>query len=175
MINSIRTLDQSYYHMLPSTLNRDKDQVVSRWAKRKSKRAKERLGNNPNCRKNATVQHNILMVDQLWLWRIHGRDKSEPDIVITCFPSRKGVQAQTQAQTSREVDNLQENILQNRNIHQRGLIKGTSDLVSRILTECCQTLDRHQHLQTVDFLQMFQSTIGETVRDSRDELILIWS
>lgn len=48
-----RTLDQYSYYMLKSTERRDKDQVVSRWAKKQEKPKKEVP---------------IIMVDQLWLW-----------------------------------------------------------------------------------------------------------
>jgi hypothetical protein len=34
--------------------------------------------------------HNILVVDQLWMWVISRFQESEPDIVITCFPIDKG-------------------------------------------------------------------------------------
>ena len=60
-----RTLDQSYYYMLESTKVRDKDQVSTRWAR------------NPLFnRKNRP--HNILMVDQCWLWVV--REKVDPKV-----------------------------------------------------------------------------------------------
>lgn len=141
--------------MLSSTSDRDRDQVVSRWVKREAKRAKAVTGNFLK----AAEPHNILMVDQLWLWYIPSQNDSEPDTVITCFPSRKGVQHPM----SREVDDLQANVLRSHNTHPRDLICNASNLVSRILTVCCGSLDRHQPAKSVDFMQMFQSTIGEAV------------
>ncbi|KAL9596063.1 MAG: hypothetical protein Q9219_006049 [cf. Caloplaca sp. 3 TL-2023] len=58
-----RTLDQSYYHAI-STEDRDNDQVVYRFTKRKLKEKK------------------IFMVDQLWLWVLGN------DLIITSFPQR---------------------------------------------------------------------------------------
>ncbi|KAF2274003.1 uncharacterized protein EI97DRAFT_142312 [Westerdykella ornata] len=68
-----RTLDQYYYHMLGNTRERDTDQVVSRWAHNV---------------KNMHL-HNILMVDQLWLWST--RRAGNFDYVISSFPGRIGV------------------------------------------------------------------------------------
>jgi hypothetical protein len=50
-----RTLDQAYYYTLPSTLDRDSDQVVFRYLK-----SPEEI--NPP----------VLMVDQCWLWVLGG-------------------------------------------------------------------------------------------------------
>ena len=75
--------------------------------------------------------------------------------------------------TSAEVDDLQATVLRSQNLHPRALIRDTSGLVSRILTVCCRTLDRHQQIDTVKFLQMFQSTIGEAAGDSEYSKILI--
>src|SRR4051812_19875699 len=73
LINLFRTLDQSSYHMLSSTSWRDRDQVVTRRAEKENLKS-----------------HNMLMVDQLWMWIIKGRD-DESDTVISSFPSRQGV------------------------------------------------------------------------------------
>jgi hypothetical protein len=145
--------------MLSSTSDRDKDQVVSRRAKKELRKAKTESQNSLQGSENVPEQHNILMVDQLWLWYIPGQSDSEPDTVITSFPSRKGVQVRR----SGEVDDLQTTVLRSQNLHSRDLIHNTADLVSRILTVCCRTLDRHQHVKTVEFLQMFQNSIGDAV------------
>ena len=54
-----RTLDQYYYHTMKDTTQRDRDQVVFRWAKKMWPDEPEHV-------------HNILMVDQLWLWILDG-------------------------------------------------------------------------------------------------------
>lgn len=88
-----RTLDQSYFHMLGDTTARDKDQVVSRWA---------------SCEKHGSTRrpHNMLMVDQLWLWLIKSSDRNEPDTIISSFPSRSGIDS-----TTRQVDDIQGTVL----------------------------------------------------------------
>jgi hypothetical protein len=163
--------------MLSSTSERDKDQVVSRWMKRVSKGAGKVPEKSSNASKITAVRHNILMVDQLWLWCIPGNTESDPDTVITCFPSRTGVevaQSSDVGESSAEVDDLQGAVLRTQNLHPRALIRDTAGLVSRILTVCCRTLDRHQQIDTVKFMQMFQSTIGEAVSwRSQDGKLLI--
>ena len=54
-----RTLDQYYYHTMKDTSFRDEDQVVFRYAKKMWPEKDE-------------SEHNILMVDQLWLWVLDG-------------------------------------------------------------------------------------------------------
>lgn len=54
-----RTLDQYYYHTMKDTTERDEDQVVYRYAKKMWPEEHESV-------------HNILMVDQLWLWILDG-------------------------------------------------------------------------------------------------------
>lgn len=54
-----RTLDQYYYHTMKDTTERDEDQVVYRYAKKMWPEENESV-------------HNILMVDQLWLWILDG-------------------------------------------------------------------------------------------------------
>ncbi|KAG8530261.1 uncharacterized protein KY384_004762 [Bacidia gigantensis] len=58
-----RTLDQFYYHAI-STDDRDEDQVVYRYTKKKEKEVK------------------VFMVDQLWMWILGN------DLIVTSFPQR---------------------------------------------------------------------------------------
>jgi hypothetical protein len=167
--------------MLSDTLVRDRDQVVTRRARKEARRSTKESsesdtdadqiaphastidGNlgNTHSRENV-APHNILMVDQLWLWYFKSPEGSGiPDTLITSFPSREGVKMME----SGAVDNLQASVLRNQNIHSRNPILTAAELISRIISVCCRTLDRHQHLKSVEFLQMFQSTIGDTVRD----------
>ncbi|OJD31678.1 ankyrin repeat protein [Diplodia corticola] len=133
-----RTLDQSYYNMLKDTSYRDRTQVVSRCAKLEWQ-------DSPD--------HNVLMVDQLWLWFLKGKD-GKPDTIITSFPSREGA---TYPQSTREADDLQGTILDPTD---RKCISESTDLVSRILSVCCNAFDRHQHLESINFLYFFESAIG---------------
>jgi hypothetical protein len=61
-----RTLDQFYYYMLDNTRARNRDQVVSRYA-----------ANNQMLPKQQPV---VMMVDQLWLWMIEGRENTMASI-----------------------------------------------------------------------------------------------
>jgi hypothetical protein len=176
--NNDRTLDQSYYYMLPNTSERDIDQVVSRRAVKEARRSHkdsniskihndtdttaEKESDNQSHQTIVEIleSHNILMVDQLWLWFIKSSDPGKPDIVITSFPTREGVKGKD----SSAVDDLQASVLKNPTIHSRSPILSTQDLVSRIMTVSCRTLDRHQYLKSVEFLQLFQSTVGDAVR-----------
>ena len=86
-----RTLDQSYYHMLNDIEKRDSDQVVDRWAQKstrlESKRQKYDLNDNRDedvaevsqameeaDRETLSHSRYVFMVDQLWLWVLHGSE-----------------------------------------------------------------------------------------------------
>ncbi|KAL2802291.1 hypothetical protein BJX63DRAFT_426163 [Aspergillus granulosus] len=60
-----RTLDQYFYYTLNNTSRRNQDQVVARYGRREGKK-----------------QPIVLMVDQLWLWRLD-------NVVVSCFPQRR--------------------------------------------------------------------------------------
>jgi hypothetical protein len=135
--------------MLNDTSFRDKTQVVSRWFRR-SRRSNRRprrymrwLGDEE--------PHNILMVDQLWLWVIqhHG----SPDTVITSFPSREGANPAA-------VDDLQRQILEDVS---RDPFGETYSLVGHILAVCCRTLSPNQDEESVKFLQFFENSIAHVV------------
>lgn len=156
--NDYRTLDQYYYHMLSNTDKRDVDQVVSRWA----------------CRIKDEPVHNILMVDQLWLWKANSdvtydptgalgatRNNRKCDYIVSCFPGRAGAGDSTQ---QRWVDNLRHAVLLPRN-KQRDPILQSRELVSRILTTCFDGFDRLQSAESVRFFNIFEDTIGAIVRD----------
>ncbi|KAI4925496.1 hypothetical protein J4E85_007375 [Alternaria conjuncta] len=163
-----RTLDQYYYHMLDNTKERDMDQVVSRWAENTK----------------AEARHNILMVDQLWLWSTHqkaspskAQDKAseirtsreqmgmnngsypeeEPQdhYVISCFPSRTG----TGQHAHRVMDDLRLLVLDPTH-RKRHPIRKPEDLTSRILETCCSVFDRLLDAEPLRFFQMFEESVG---------------
>ncbi|KAF1965932.1 hypothetical protein BU23DRAFT_334788 [Bimuria novae-zelandiae CBS 107.79] len=171
-----RTLDQYYYHMLESTHERDIDQVVSRWA--------QTVIQEP--------RHNILMVDQLWLWVGQNREPAAPGeiememlrrrdhssdragersphrhsehYVVSCFPNRIG-----SGQLSyRTLDDLRLRVL-DPSSRKRDPIHQPEDLVSRILETCCSTFDRMQDVQMLRFFQMFEDSVG-TIDDKESRL-----
>ncbi|KAH8895650.1 hypothetical protein GQ53DRAFT_803904 [Thozetella sp. PMI_491] len=136
-----RTLDQSYYYMLSDTTYRDRDQVVSRWIQKlnKSQTRKQR-------------GHNILMVDQLWLWFVKWPDSRH--YVITSFPNRDSAGS--------KIDDL---VLSDK---YRDPLYHTSDLISQIVAEVCKTLNFGQDDESTKFVEMFEGTIGDVEeRDSR--------
>lgn len=171
-----RTLDQYYYHMLENTHDRDIDQVVSRWA--------QNVAQEP--------RHNILMVDQLWLWmgqnnkaaapgeaemdqlrrrdrspsRTRGRslDNSKGHYIVSCFPNRTG----SNHLSHRTLDDLRLRVL-DPNSHRRDPIRQPEDLVSRILELCCSPFDRMQDVQMLRFFQMFEDSVG-TIDDKESRL-----
>lgn len=126
--------------MLASTEEKDKDQVMSRWAERTLKPPRH--------------EHNILMVDQLWLWIIPS-DKKCRDLIISSFPDREGV-------NPKYVDRLERSVLNK----QQHPIKCTADLFSRIVVICSNALDRCQGDEMLQFLPCFESSIARVVSES---------
>jgi hypothetical protein len=175
--------------MLPDTSVRDRDQVVTRRARKEARRSTEessewdtdahQIAPHPSTidsnlgdthsRENV-ASHNILMVDQLWLWYFKSPESGIPDTLITSFPSREGVEMMDPG----AVDDLQASVLRNQNTHSRDPILTSEELISRIISVCCRTLDRHQQLKSVEFLQMFQSMIGDAVRDIYSNIIEVF-
>ncbi|KAL1592691.1 hypothetical protein SLS60_011107 [Paraconiothyrium brasiliense] len=171
-----RTLDQYYYHMLESTHERDIDQVVSRWAQNVK----------------SAMNHNILMVDQLWLWIGHDRQTAAPgelememlrrrdrssdrargrspegsrtQYVVSCFPNRTG----SGQHSHRTLDDLRLRVL-DPNSRKRDPIRQPEDLVSRILETCCSVFDRMQDVEWLRFYQMFEDSVG-TIDDKETKL-----
>ena len=140
-----RTLDQYYYYMLSDTGQRDADQVVTRWAR-------DYLN---------VSDHNILMVDQLWLWVIAGdQDKNILPSVVTCFPERHGVE-------SGPLDDLRRNIMGSNMGNRQSIlpIQTTADLVSRIVSTCSDVFSWSQKEELVRFLHFFEATVGKVGDD----------
>jgi hypothetical protein len=169
-----RTLDQSYYHMLPSTSARDADQVVARRAIKEYRKKWWNVGDESK----GEERHNVLMVDQLWLWFIKPTDESQDrsrygnppknvtlPTIITSFPSRKTAPSNDDREVERVriLEDLQINAFKNPTDEDAPTIRTPQDLVSRLLALCCRTLDRHQNVKPLQFLQFFQSTIGDAV------------
>jgi hypothetical protein len=144
-LHTRRTLDQYYYYMLEDTRKRDADQVVTRWARDRLRKP----------------HHNILMVDQLWIWVIKGKD-DQPDRVISCFPEREG-------HGSGFLDDLHRNVLHH-NADKRQPIATTADLVARIVTTCSDIFSWSQEAELVRFLHFFEATVG---RVGDDEIKLL--
>jgi hypothetical protein len=157
--------------MLDNTKERDIDQVVSRWCQTVRSEAR----------------HNILMVDQLWLWSTCHRPStpavadckgashpkgeqsyvnrregpytaSQDRYVISCFPSRTG----TGHLLHRTTDDLRLLVL-DPSRRKRDPIRKPEDLISRIIETCCSVFDRLQDAEMIRFFQMFEDSIGSIV------------
>ncbi|KAK2801417.1 hypothetical protein FQN51_005311 [Onygenales sp. PD_10] len=96
------------------------------------------------------AEHNMLMVDQLWLWIIIG-GPGKPDTVISCFPNRQG-------EDSEDADDLRTQVLN----RPKGstAITTTGELVSRIIATCSGAFHRSQKAEMLQFAQYFESSIG---------------
>ena len=136
------TLDQYYYHMLPNTKRRDRDQVVTRWAKSKHEET-----------------HNIVMVDQLWLWQF--QDEDSTDIIISSFPDCTGVNSRS-SKSARSMDKLRDLILDPIG-NMRNPVRSSIDLIFRIIATCSNIFDRCQEIEPLQFLQAFEISIGRVV------------
>lgn len=151
--------------MLQNTQARDTDQVVKRWAERH----------------HLKDRHNILMVDQLWLWRLTApksradrvpdkpsqlptliqeeeSEKLKGSIILTCFPSRTGARGLRRSSRGTQ-DDLQQFVLNPPN-RKRNPIQSPEDLVARIVERCCGVFDRLQGDTVLQFFQMFAESIG---------------
>ncbi|KAK2765549.1 hypothetical protein FQN54_008403 [Arachnomyces sp. PD_36] len=178
-----RTLDQYYYYMLPNTEDRDDDQVISRWFKDTKKRDHKlqrclfnEYFHEPNVSYIHSAfdryqefesideiteqeelieepEHNILMVDQLWLWVIEPVEGDRPAIVISSFPDRNGLE-------SEDFDDIQAAVLRRLKKKSRKPVTNTTQLVSRIIATCLGIFDRSQESDMVQFSQYFESSIG---------------
>jgi hypothetical protein len=97
------------------------------------------------------------MVDQLWLWSFRGEDGT--DIVISSFPDRTGVKGIR----SMEMDKIRDLVLDPIG-NTRNPIQNAADLIFRIFATCSNIFDRCQQAEMLQFLQMFEFSIGEVVR-----------
>lgn len=148
-LHTRRTLDQFFYHGI-DTSDRDRDQVVYRYCKRRNLEAK------------------IFMVDQLWLW-VLGKGKyrqSEKgmselilttDLIVTSFPQRW-------QQPKNDPLNVLDGIIEDMNAKTRPPITSVYDLAMLITSRCCGMFDRHRmDDENYQFLDMFESSIGHVV------------
>ncbi|KAM6505792.1 hypothetical protein FSOLCH5_013967 [Fusarium solani] len=138
-----RTLDQFYYHTLPNTDERDRDQTVLRHF-RKQKPSEE------------DFRPVLTMVDQLWMWVLPEIGRSPPT-VITAFPQRCN---RMTSSTSKNMTVLIANIIE----RARELaVRTHGELAEVIASECSRiyldaTSDRKPPIQ---FLEIYNTSIGE--------------
>ncbi|KAI0000093.1 hypothetical protein F4779DRAFT_604959 [Xylariaceae sp. FL0662B] len=142
-----RTLDQSYYYMLKDTAYRDRTQVVARWNHATYKNSIAATSRVPRPKK-----HNILMVDQLWLWIIPSTNQSDPDTVITCFPQRTGA-------VPSYLDDIRSCVLSD---EYGSTIRAVWDIGVRIISTCISIFNQDHGEESLQFLKFFESAIGNS-------------
>lgn len=140
-----RTLDQYYYHTLPNTEERDKDQTGIRYH------------DNHLKRDNRDLKPVLTMVDQLWMWVLPACGRSPPTI-ITAFPQRSNRITKTATPTTALVNNIISNF--------RETSEWSVDVLARVIaTECSRIYfdtmsNRNESLQ---FSEIYTTSIGEIV------------
>lgn len=153
------TLDQSHYYMLKDTTYRDRTQVVSRWFRR-NRRMKARERYYTRDALSEEEDHNILMVDQLWIWLIendesdHKADAARGKMtLVTSFPDRIGTKSAAR-------NNIAQQVFRDST---RDSFRNVSDLVRQIISVCLRTLNEARVDGSVSFLQCFEISLGNLV------------
>ncbi|KAL8717878.1 MAG: hypothetical protein Q9225_004931 [Loekoesia sp. 1 TL-2023] len=130
-----RTLDQFFYHNI-DTQSRDQDQVVYRY---------QCKGIDPE---KSDVDPKIFMVDQLWMW-ILGKN-----LIVTSFPQRW-------QQPKNDPLNVLDGVIEDINSKTREPVRSVFDLAIIITARCSGVFDRHRMDEDYQFLDMFESSIGD--------------
>lgn len=150
-----RTLDQSLYHNLKDTKNRDADQTVRRYQKMLYP------GKEPS-----EVPFAVIMVDQLWLWILLG-PSGNAQAVVTCFPSRDWSDDNKDSSSKIHVLDPQRttDVLQTTKsyIQQRpDAVKTPYDLAGVIASRCSRALLDHS-TDMLDFTEVYENSISYIV------------
>jgi hypothetical protein len=139
-----RTLDQYYYHTLKDTRKRDLDQVVSRYQKDMSPKSRV-----------------LTMVDQLWLWVLHGPD-GRPETVVTCFPQRDAWKQSEDPDEHGYTD-----VLRHIKLHlltDPSSVRHAYDLAGLIASKCSRAyLDIGSVEERLRFPEIYEIAVGDVV------------
>jgi hypothetical protein len=142
LLHPRRSLDQ-YYHHAFDTRDRDGDQVISRFQKRK--------GLDPG-------MHVLTVVDQLWVWVLVG-SSGQADTVISCFP-------QTESPKTPDTEGVSD-VLEHIKLHlltDPSSIKSAYDIAAVIASKCSRAYLGHGSLQPqLRFAEVYEATIGDAV------------
>lgn len=147
-------MDQSLYHNLKDTRNRDADQTVRRYQKILNK------GKQPD-----EVPFTVIMVDQLWLWILLG-PSGKAQAVVTCFPSRDWFDVDKGSNATRLDPRRTTDVLQTTKsyIQQRpDAVKTPYDLAGVIASRCSRALLDHS-TDMLDFTEAYENSISYIVR-----------
>jgi ankyrin repeat protein/Mg2+ and Co2+ transporter CorA len=137
-----RTLDQFYYHNI-DTYSRDQDQVVYRYQMKDH--TKSQFFNDD-------VDPKIFMVDQLWMWVLGSK------LIVTSFPQRW-------QQPKNDPLNVLDGIIEDINSKTREPVRSVYDLALIITGRCSGVFDRHRMDEDYQFLDMFESSIGDATEE----------
>ena len=133
--------------MVKNIAYRDRTQVVSRWNNESSGHLSRSKFEAPR-----PLNHNILMVDQLWLWKIPKGDKFMSDTIVTCFPRRHEAFLDN-------IDDIRDRVIPE---SAKYPIRTTDDLIDRILSACTDIFEPND-IESLQFLRFFDSAIGTVV------------
>jgi ankyrin repeat protein len=139
-----RTLDQYRYKNV-NTRARDDDQVIWRYQDRLLKE------NQATNMKSGRRKHDVLMVDQLWIW-VFG-----PQLIVTCFP-------QEWQHPPKKTPALLSSILENLNPRSGKPVYNVHELAVRIVGQCLAACDRSAERHgKLNYLDMFNSSVGSAM------------
>lgn len=138
-----RTLDQYYYHTLPNTSRRDKDQTPMRYFRSKED--------------TVAPDEIVTMVDQLWMWVLPPCGSSPPT-VITAFPQRS-LRKNPQHATA-----LVSNIIR-MFLKLEGDLRSCDSLAEIIASECSMIYlaSKSSWDKRLQFLEIYTSSIAQIV------------
>nr|POF18693.1 isoform 2 of ankyrin-3 [Quercus suber] len=132
-----RTLDQSFYHNLNTTLRDSFGQVVHRY--------------QDKILKKGEAHQNVLMVDQLWMWVLND------ELVISSFPAKWD-------QPLNDSMNVLESIKEYINSNNQGRVRSAHELAMIITSHCSRAYHRHGLVGDEEqFLDMFEASIGNAM------------
>jgi hypothetical protein len=167
-LNVPRTLDESYYTRLECARERDFDQVIYRYVKNgvdEQGKIISQEGVQKHKPVGAAERHQdpkfnprILMINQLWLWKIGGRQtypttnthilRKTTDMIITAFP---------------EPWSVGWNPILNQ-IQRAEAIASPDDMICQVVRECINFIDGRENGGLIEnWLDIFEQSIAEQV------------
>jgi len=142
-----RTLDQYYYHTLPNTSRRDKDQTPMRYFRSEEKE------------ETVSPDEPVTMVDQLWMWVLPSCGSS-PATVITASPQRS-------FRNDKKATALISNIIRMfMKLPEDGGLWGSADSLAEIIATECAVIylePKSRWDQRLQFLEIYTSSIARIV------------
>lgn len=144
-----RTLDQFQYYMTDNTEDRDTDQVISRYFKRR----------------HSDTPLPIMMVDQLWIWILDRKT------VVTSFPQRWDIKkGQPRDNNILDTGNILDSILNRLKQKERSSVMSVFDLAELIMARCLGLnsdkkeweYERYRYLEIFDYSINYVKFVAST-------------